>query len=271
MLQACLNGDRSKDFNAAVPCTPAELARDAAAARRAGAVELHFHPRDAAGRETVAPEEVADAVSAVRRAVPGLPLGLSTHWQIAPGGRARQAALAAWSDRPELRPDYVSVNLVEADAPEIVALMLSRGIGVEAGLWSLADAERFLALPTAGACLRVLIEINEQEVSEGLAVARAILGALDQAGSRLPRLLHGLNAGKWPLYREALALGLDRRVGFEDGGRLPDGAPAPDNAALVSAAAALERAFGQGTAGNRRAASAAAGAGAEEEERQFPR
>ncbi|SMF02471.1 Uncharacterized conserved protein, DUF849 family [Tistlia consotensis] len=233
MLQACLNGDRTKSFNPAVPVTPAELAAEAAAAVAAGATELHFHPRDAAGRESLAPDDVAAALAAVRRAVPGVPLGLSTHWQIAPGGRARQALLAAWQERP----DYVSVNLGEPDAPEVVRLMLARGIGVEAGLWSRADAERFLALPEAPACHRVLIElVVEPEPAAALATARAILARLDAAACPLPRLLHGQDATQWPLYRESLALGLDGRIGFEDGGWLPDGRPAAGNAELVAAA-----------------------------------
>ena len=40
----------------------------------------------------------------------------------------------------------------------------------------------------------MLIEINEQDPAEGLAVARAVLETLDRAGCSLPRLLHGLDA-----------------------------------------------------------------------------
>src|SRR6266699_3185145 len=96
-------------------------------------------------------------------------------------------------------PDYVSVNLIEEEAPEIIALVLAKAIGVEAGLWSRRDAERFAALADAPRCLRVLIEINEQYLSEGLAVAHDIRAIRLRADIRAPRLLHGYEATKWPL------------------------------------------------------------------------
>lgn len=43
MLQACLNGGLQKTAHSAVPVSPDELARDAAAVRAAGANELHIH------------------------------------------------------------------------------------------------------------------------------------------------------------------------------------------------------------------------------------
>jgi len=237
MLQACLNGNRDKTFHPAVPCTAQELAADVKAVVAAGVRELHVHPRDAAGRESLRPDDTAAAVAAIRASVPGVPLGLSTGWWIAPGGRARQAQIRAW----RVLPDYVSVNLIEEDAPDVIALALGKGIGVEAGVWSAADAERFVTLADAPRCLRVLIEINEQDVAQGLGVAHAILAILDRASMRLPRLLHGYEATKWPLYREALRLGLGARIGLEDGALLPSGARAENNLDLIRAACALMR------------------------------
>lgn len=232
MLQGCLNGDRDKLFHPAVPCTPAELARNARAAVDAGANELHVHPRGADGLESLHPEDVAEALLAIRTGTPGIPVGLSTRRPIRPGARARHEHIRRWT----ALPDYVSVNLIEEDAPEVIALVRDKGIGVEAGLWSAADAERFVSLPDARRCLRVLIEINEQEEAEALRVARDIMRVLDGAGLYRPRLLHGYEATMWTIYRQALALGLDARVGLEDGALLPSGERAPDNAALIRAA-----------------------------------
>lgn len=237
MLQACLNGSRDGAFHAYTPLTPERLAADAAAVVAAGANELHLHPRDEAGAETLDPAHVAAALEAVRARVPGVPVGLSTHAGIAPGGPGRLAAMKAW----RVLPDYVSVNLIEDDAPEMIALALSRGIGVEAGLWSQADAERFVALPEAKNCLRILIEINEQDVEEGLRVAAAIRKVLARASLDVPVLQHGLDATVWPLYQDALMRGLDGRIGLEDGKHLPDGSEAADNAALIKAAFRLAR------------------------------
>jgi uncharacterized protein (DUF849 family) len=53
--------------------------------------------------------------------------------------------------------------------------------------------------------------------------------------------MHGYEATIWPLYREALRLGFDARIGLEDGKLLPSGAEASGNAALVRAAGELMR------------------------------
>ena len=235
MLQACLNGSRDKGFNPATPCTAAELASDARAVVEAGAQELHVHPRDELGRETLQPRETAEALLAIRASVPGVPIGVSTGYWIAPGGYARHAAIGAW----RALPDYVSVNLIEGDAPEVMAIAIEKGIGVEAGVWSVSDAERFVRLPIAQRCLRVLVEINEQDVAEGRKVAEAIFDVLDQSGARIPRLLHGCDATKWAIYRDAIRLKLDLRIGFEDGDTLPSGKKATTNADLIRAARAL--------------------------------
>jgi uncharacterized protein (DUF849 family) len=231
MLQGCLNGNRTKLFSAAVPYTAAELARDAIAAVRAGASELHVHPRNAEGFESLEPADVAAALNAIRAAVPGVPVGVSTHWDIGPGGRQRQKPMSAWS----ILPNYVSVNLIEDDAPEMISRVLGKGIGVEAGLWSVSDAQRFVSLSSARSCLRVLLEINEQDDEEGRRVAGAISDVLGAAGITLPRLLHGLDSTKWSMFFEAIALGYDARIGFEDGKSLPNGHEARDNATLVEA------------------------------------
>ena len=70
MLQACLNGDRDKSFQAATPVTPREVAADARAVVAAGAEQLHIHPRDAEGRESLHPDDTAAALDAIRASVP---------------------------------------------------------------------------------------------------------------------------------------------------------------------------------------------------------
>jgi uncharacterized protein (DUF849 family) len=235
MLQACLNGFRDRNFSPGVPITPQELARDAAACRAAGADEFHFHPRNANGLESFGPEDIAAALKAVRAATPGVPVGISTRVGILADAAARGLAFGSW----QVLPDYVSVNLSEDDAPEVIRLMLKRGIGIEAGLATVADAKRLVALPEAPSCLRVLIEIEERERDAAIRMAHDVIAALDSAGSRIPRQLHGYDEFKWLLHGEALRLGLDQRIGLEDGKLLPDGRIAKSNAELI--AAAVER------------------------------
>lgn len=235
MLQACLNGGHSRDFHPAVPLSADELAADARAVVAAGAEELHLHVRNADGRESLHPDDVARTLAAVRAAVSGIPVGLSTGWWIPPQGRARQEHIRAW----QALPDYVSINLIEEDSADVIDLALSKGVGVEAGIWSSADAEKFVAHASAHRCLRVLIEPNEADVSAGMECCRGIIAILDRAGIRLPRLLHGRDATMWDFYRKALAEGLDARIGLEDGKHLPGGRIAKDNAELIRAARAL--------------------------------
>lgn len=232
MLQACLNGARGRDYNPAVPVTPEALGRDAAACLAVGADEFHVHPRDAKGNESFAADDIGAALKVVRAAVPGVAVGISTREGILADHAARQRAFQAW----KILPDYVSVNLSEADAPQVIRLMLKLGVGIEAGLATVVDAERYVVLPEAAVCLRVLIEIDEQESAAALRVAHGIIAVLDRAGSKLPRQLHGFDASKWVMHAEALRLGLDQRIGFEDGGFLPDGRTAGSNAELIVAA-----------------------------------
>ena len=232
MLQACLNGWRNQSFHPWVPQSAEELARDAVLAIEAGASELHVHPRGGDGRESLDFQDVARCLLAIRASVPRTPIGISTHWGIPPGGGARQGPMHNWT----VLPDYVSVNLVEEDAPAIIDLMLEKGIGIEAGLWSVADVERFLTLPAAPRCLRILIEINEQDIAEGMAVYTAMRERLARTNLALPILLHGFEATMWPLYHEAVKEGFDARIGLEDGELLPSGEVALDNAELLRAA-----------------------------------
>jgi uncharacterized protein (DUF849 family) len=95
---------------------------------------------------------------------------------------------------------------------------------------------------TAGNLPTLLSWTSRQDPDDGLRAAHGIIAVLDRAGISLPRLLHGCDATMWPIFRESLRLGIDSRIGFEDGGLLPSGERAADNAALVGAALALRTA-----------------------------
>src|SRR3989442_15222733 len=125
-VKACLNGGRTREEHPAVPQTAAELAADAAAARRAGAFAVHVHPRDARGVQTLDADTCDAAVAAIRAAVPGLPIGLSTAETIDRDPVARAAAIKIW----RTPPDFVSVNLGELGWAGIIRAALHADIGV---------------------------------------------------------------------------------------------------------------------------------------------
>ncbi|MBM0234866.1 3-keto-5-aminohexanoate cleavage protein [Micromonospora sp. STR1_7] len=231
MLKACLNGQRSQADHPAVPVTPAELAADAARCAALGVAAVHIHPRDASGVESLRPAVIADALTAIRTARPGLPVGVSTGAWIEPDGAARVAAVRAWS----VLPDFASVNAHEAGAESVAAALHDRGVLVEVGLWTLDAVEAYQGwrVPVG----RILVECMAEEVPVALADAARILAALPSRGIP-PVLLHAEGPATWPVLADAVSRGLHTRVGLEDTLLLPDGTRAPHNAALVTAALA---------------------------------
>jgi uncharacterized protein (DUF849 family) len=237
-IQACLNGARARGFHPRLPLTPAELAADAAACAAAGATALHIHPRDLNGEETLDPDAVGAAVAAVRRAAPGLDVSVSTGEWIDYDDSRRIERIRAWRLLPPVaRPDEATVNLSEASAPETIAALLEGGIGVEAGIGSVADADRLMGLGLLPDCRRVLVEMDDIETQAAEAIAAGILALIGEGGPE--HQLHGFGRSAWPMARRAVALGLMLRLGLEDVAELPNGTPAPDNAALIAAGMAL--------------------------------
>jgi uncharacterized protein (DUF849 family) len=208
------------------------MARQGAACIAAGADELHFHPRDAQGRESLA--AIDEAVLAMRAACPGTLIGVSTGAWIEGDETVTRQRIEGWRELP----DYASVNLSEPDAPAIIEILHRIGVGVEAGLATLADAERFLQLPAPNHVHRVLIEIDEQDLTLAFQAADEIAAALADAKVDRPLLLHGFDNTVWPLVKRARQRGWSTRVGLEDGKHLPNGEIAPDNASLIAAAVA---------------------------------
>lgn len=223
-VKACLNGARTRAEHPAVPQTPAELAADAIAVRRAGAFAVHVHPRDAGGGQTLAARPCDAAMAAIRAAAPRLPIGLSTAAEIDHDPFARAAAVRSWRQRP----DFVSVNLSELGWPGVVRAALHSGIAVEAGLATPADAEELARGPFTHQVLRALVEVDGG-AEEALAIAELIPDGV-------PQLWHGYGPRTWEVIAAAAGAGIDVRVGLEDTLVLPDGSVAADNAELVAAA-----------------------------------
>jgi uncharacterized protein (DUF849 family) len=222
VLQACLNGDRAHG----VPTSPEELGAEARACVAAGAVSIHAHPRDSDGLETLEPAPIAAAVRELRTA--GVEISLSTGlWITAGDVDARLWAVRGWTECPDL----VSLNLSEEGWRELAEVLAEKGIGIEVGVWTPADAETLLA--SGLDVRRVLIEPKTGSSAEAVALAGEIDGVLDDGGSTVPRLHHGAGPATWAVLDAAVPRGHDIRIGLEDVTTLPDGRRAPDNAALV--------------------------------------
>lgn len=233
MLKACLNGPRGPDVHPAIPVSADDLAADAAECAAAGAQAIHVHPRAPDGRETLEPELV-DAVVFQVAAACNLPVGVSTGAWIEPDVERRAALAGAWT-----APAFASVNLQEDGAARVIGALLDVGIGVEAGVWTVEDADALAATGFGDRLLRVLVEPMDGDGEMAARRARAIDERLDAHGITTSRVHHGEGGATWAVLEQAVQRGHGIRVGFEDTLVLPDGTRAGANADLVAAAAAL--------------------------------
>lgn len=231
-LQAALNGGRE---HPSVPRTPDALAGEARAAVAAGAASLHLHPYDEHGEQTLAPGPCAETLRAVREACPAVPISLSTSAAIEPDPERRYELVESWT----APPDLVTANQGEAGIADLCSLLAERGIGIEAGLLSRADAVAFVESGLAPDCERALVEPLDPDPEDAVAHAAAMEGTLADAGIRLEQVHHGDGIASWAVNRRAVERGHGIRTGLEDTPVLPDGRLASGNGELVAAAARL--------------------------------
>jgi uncharacterized protein (DUF849 family) len=235
LLEVALNGARSPAEHPAIPRQPSELAQSARDAVDAGAQVVHLHAFDDNGHETLAPDACAAALRAVRDVCPGIPLSLTTTADIEPDPARRLELVSAWTELPDL----VTANQGEAGIAEVCDVLIARGVGIEAGLLSLHDAQTFIRSAVAGRCVRVLIEPLDLQPEAAIEHAAQMEAVVIAAGIDLEQVHHGDGIASWAVSARAFARGHGIRTGLEDTTVLADGRPAIDNADLVRAAAAL--------------------------------
>jgi uncharacterized protein (DUF849 family) len=229
LVQAAINGPRTRADHPAVPVTPAQQAAESKAAVAAGARAIHVHVRAGGERESVDPDHVAAAIEAIRAACPGVPVGVSTGAWIVRDASRRIELIRSWT----VLPDYASVNAHEEGSRELMLLLIERGVGIEAGLWDARAARLLVESGLANQCLRILLE-----PAGGAGDPTANVDAMERelAGVERPALLHGGGPSTWPMIELSARRGYDTRIGLEDTLTLPDGSRAEGNAALVEAA-----------------------------------
>ena len=244
ILAVAPNGARkTKADHPALPITPDELARTAAACSEAGAAMIHLHVRDEAGAHSLDVEAYRAAVAAVRGAV-----GENMVIQVTSEAVGRYEPAEQMAMVRALRPEAVSLAPREllpdgADEAEVAAFLGwldAEGILPQFILYSAEEVARFDAL------------IDRGVVPGGRRFLLFVLGrySVDQQSAPadlLPFLAANRRSHPWAVCafgrREAAcalaAITLDghARIGFENNLFQPDGQVAPDNAALVAAAA----------------------------------
>jgi uncharacterized protein (DUF849 family) len=234
LVKAAINGSRTQAEHPSVPVTPAEMAKEAQAAVAAGAGAIHVHVRSNDGMESVAADDVARCLNAIRSACPQTAVGISTGAWIVRNAAKRMELVRQWT----VLPDFASVNVHEDGAVQLMQVLLDKGIGVEAGVWNARATEILMSSGLVTRCLRILIEPIEA-AREPEATLIEIEAVLD--GVTTPRLLHSVDPDTWHMITVAATRGYDTRVGLEDTLTLPDGSPAFGNGDLVTAAWQLIR------------------------------
>jgi len=238
MLKVCLNGHRSPRER--VPVTPAQLAEAARAAVDAGASAIHVHPRGDLGRESLDGSLIVTTLAAIREVVPWVPIGVSTRAGICPDPRERLALVKQWRGPDEGGPDFASVNWHEAGAVDVARVLRTRGIGVEAGVWTPTAASQLIGSHWPWQVERVLVEAipGHTPGTDGVWAVERILTALGRQPA--PLLVHAEERWTWPVLRWAQSQSYDTRIGLEDTLVDERGIRVGTNTELVAAALAVD-------------------------------
>ena len=234
-IQGCLNGNRSAKPSLSLPVTPETLASDAGIAANLGFFSVHVHPRDDAGQESLKENWVGAAISAIRAAAPNLEIGVSTGAWIEPDLAERIAAINSW----KVLPDVASVNLFEYGADKVIKNLQAKGIGIEAGLATLRDAQILVQLNLTDRCKRILVEVHGQTPDNAVRSALEIEQFLNSKNIATPQLHHSYESATWAVIRAGFDRDHNVRIGLEDTEVLPTGSLATSNAELFRAATAM--------------------------------
>lgn len=252
ILAVAPNGARkTKADHKRVPITPDELAVTARDCHKAGASLLHLHVRDDSERHSLDAGRYREAIAAIREAV-GQDLiiqitteavGLYDRHQQMDCVRAVEPEAVSLAVR-ELVPDAEA----EAEAGRFMAWLDEANISPQFILYDAEDLRRFNDLTERG-----IIPARRHFVL--FVLGRYSQDMTSHPVEMLPFLEANTKAHTWAICafgpREcacaaaATALGGHARIGFENNLHLPSGGTAPDNAALVRAAAAAAKAMGR--------------------------
>ena len=230
-----------KSDHPAVPLSPEELADCAESLLPRGVSVLHLHVRDDHGGHTLDAGRYREAIAAIRERVgERLVLQVTTE-AVGLYDRWQQMALVR-----ELRPEAVSLALRELcpdraaldEAGEFFRELQEERIWPQFILYSPAEAARFDALRQDGYfgherpfALLVLGRYDDSEEGSPAGLEKFMAAAEVDA---FPWAVCCIGSREGEAVRYAAELGGHVRIGFESNRLLPDGAPATDNAQLIT-------------------------------------
>ena len=229
LLKIALNGARPKTQNKFLPHSLDEIEKEVRLIYENGYKAFHIHCYDKNGNESLKPDDVNNLVLRVKNISSDIQLGISSGDWIEPDLNKRISCIEAW----ENVPDFASVNMIEDNAIEISNVLISKGVMVEAGLNEKKAAEIFVNSGLENSCIRILIEPEEEVLSDAIRTVMEIENVLDRHNITIKRLLHGFNSVSWDMLREAKKRGYYSRIGMEDTIYLEDGTKVKSNLEII--------------------------------------
>lgn len=244
-------GRRTKSDHAAIPLSPAELARTAVQCRDAGAAMIHVHVRRPDGGHLLDADAYREAIAAIRREV-----GRSLVIQITTEALGIYTPAEQIAVLKAVRPEAASLALrelvpdddSEAAFAETLAWMKEAEVLPQIILYDPAEAVRLAGMKSRGL-------IPWEDIPVLYVLGRYTVSQTSQPTDLLPFLApYAPRFRSWSVCAfgrhetacvvAAALLGGHVRVGFENNLFMPDGSVAPDNAALVDAVSKTIRSLG---------------------------
>jgi uncharacterized protein (DUF849 family) len=268
IIEAALNGGRSRREHPGIPCTQAEVAAAAHEAADAGASIVHVHARS--GDDwSASPAWYADAIARIRSSDAPPLISITSIRPAGVPGNAVVSLLDVLCRSRRTAPDLISVNLGHVvswrppapfapspparmtdhfpnDHNDLIASLTACerfNVTPELGVMDLGFISNAVALRLAGVMSETpwfLVELDSPGYGSGHQVAPSTVEDYEVLASRVRQhfpdsafAAHGVGVAGYAVLRRALADGAHLRVGFEDAVCLPDGTRAESNVDLV--------------------------------------
>jgi len=262
VISAALTGAlTTRDQCEAIPYTPEEIAREAEAAREAGAAVAHIHARTPEGSPTFSTETYQEIYDEVRDRTDivinfstgaiGTPVEERAEYvrEVGPDVAALNMGSMNYAKYSESREDFVFDMVFENPFVEIKQMLEAMN---EAGVKPELECFDTGHIGNAGPLLTEGVLDEPVHYSLIMGVLGGIPATVENLAHQVRQLpadatwqVIGISRDQWPLTTAALSMGGNVRVGLEDNFYLPNGEMAESNADLVEAAAEMTRQVGR--------------------------
>jgi 3-keto-5-aminohexanoate cleavage enzyme len=267
IITAALAGAATfKNNNPAVPYTPEEFAREAAAAYRAGAAMIHVHARTDDGWATHDIDRIRQTYDAIRQKTPELIVNLSS--AVGMGASADQRIAQIVAIKPEmasLNTNTMNFSFVDRDSGRIVVdyifentftmlqdfgrAMEENGVKPEIEIYDIGGFDNFSLIARQGFFTEPLNFNFVWGVTGGqkfrpdafVALVHAVRGLVGRANFTTC----GVGRDEFPAIMQSAIMGGHMRVGLEDNTRLANGQLARGNGELVEQAVKIAGILGK--------------------------